>query len=183
MVVGLEPDADFLSRHASPTFTPAAAPALLRALASPAAAVYLSWFTGPAVGCVALTQPRKSDNIPLTRWRPDAPLSALVGCLALHVRYESEPALATRPVCLSSGREPNRSNPRSNSGCERHDPRAPGSATSPSPSNKKRCWPGRHPCLSVSGGRWDQPKLRGIAHQRRAPATDPRGHKEHRPVT
>ncbi|EUA07039.1 hypothetical protein I553_0757 [Mycobacterium xenopi 4042] len=50
------------------------------------AAVYLSWSTGPAIGCVADTQPRRADFTfeirRAPRMGPDAPVWAPVGCPA-----------------------------------------------------------------------------------------------------
>src|SRR4051812_33310769 len=96
VVVGLEPDADLLSRHASPTSL------LLGALASRwyAAAVYLSVVhRSPRSGVSPLRTLGRGGKSSRSRWGPDAPVRTLVVCPG-QARTRLK---ATRTVCPRCG--------------------------------------------------------------------------------
>src|SRR5215217_3741196 len=84
VVVGLEPDADLLSRHASPTsllLGPSPGRSFRRMFALVCRrCLSVCGPPVPAVGCVARTRTLPRRRIVAIEWGPDAPVQALVVC-------------------------------------------------------------------------------------------------------
>src|SRR4051812_35662656 len=118
VVVGLEPDADLLSRHASPTSLltgPCLGLVFVRTVRISRAARWLCrrclpvcGSPVPAVGCVAPRALSRGDKSSRSRWGPDAPVWAPVVCPVPDGLQKAPFRLrATRTVCPRKRPAPN----------------------------------------------------------------------------